>query len=227
MQAAQDAVVKVDQIPVQYRKKNVAEYRSQLKESLVPIDDKIQEIQGRLKEDEKFLGEKTAEELSLELDQAKNEFIRVQTDYRHWLHIREVYQKAKLSLEEDSEIKDVERRFAKNLQLITGGKVVLQSLNGTMDVSITSGTNRLAEEILSEGTRDTIALAFRLAMMEHLFPDGGGLLVLDDPFTEMDPVRTKKACELLQAFADNGNQVIFVTCDKKYSNLMSGNVIQV
>jgi len=94
-----------------------------------------------------------------------------------------------------------------------------------MDVNIRSGENSITYEILSEGTKDTIALAFRLAMLEHLFPNGGGLVVFDDPFTEMDESRTKQACRLVQRFADAGNQVIFVTCDNKYKNLLSGRVV--
>ena len=74
--------------------------------------------------------------------------------------------------------------------------------------------------------KDTISLAFRLAMPEHLFPNGGGLAVFDDPFTEMSPERTKQACRLLEKFAEN-NQVIFITCDDKYRKLLTGNVIQI
>ena len=94
-----------------------------------------------------------------------------------------------------------------------------------MDVDIQSGNNHLTYDILSEGTKDTIGLAFRLAMLEHLFPNGGGLVVFDDPFTEMDEERTKQACHLVQQFADKGNQVIFTTCDNKYRNLLKGTFI--
>jgi uncharacterized protein YhaN len=99
-------------------------------------------------------------------------------------------------------------------------------MDENMDVNITSGENPLKYDILSEGTKDTIALAFRLAMLEHLFPDGGGLVVLDDPFTEMDETRTRQACSLVQKFADAGNQVIFVTCDNKYRKLLTGNFVE-
>ncbi len=35
-----------------------------------------------------------------------------------------------------------------------------------------------------------------------------------------------QACKLVQKFADAGNQVIFVTCDNKYRNMLSGNVVE-
>ena len=66
----------------------------------------------------------------------------------------------------------------------------------------------------------------RLAMLEHLYPEGGGLAVFDDPFTDMDPKRVEQSCKLIEKYAQN-NQVIFVTCDEKYRNYLSGNIISV
>ncbi len=124
-----------------------------------------------------------------------------------------------------SEMKDVELRFSKYLDEITNGRVVLNSLNDRMDVDITSNNSQLDENILSEGTKDTISLAFRLAMMEHVFPNGGGLLVLDDPFTDMDKKRANQACRLVKRFADKGNQVIFTTCNPVIAQKLGGNLI--
>ena len=80
-------------------------------------------------------------------------------------------------------------------------------------------------ELLSEGTKDTVSLAFRLAVIKFLFPDGGGLAVFDDPFTDMDADRRARACELLNEFAKK-NQIIFVTCDKSYADSLNGKVIE-
>jgi exonuclease SbcC len=63
-------------------------------------------------------------------------------------------------------------------------------------------------------------------MLEHLYPNGDGLAVFDDPFTDMDPKRVEESCKLVQKFAEN-NQVIFITCDEKYQNFFKGNVIHV
>lgn len=82
-----------------------------------------------------------------------------------------------------------------------------------MEVQLASGKRELTYDILSEGTRDTISLAFRLAMLEHLYPEGNGLAVFDDPFTDMDVKCQEKSYELIQKFAEK-NQVILVTYDK-------------
>ena len=61
--------------------------------------------------------------------------------------------------------------------------------------------------------------------LKHLFPEGGCVAVFDDPFTDMDPKRTAQACRLIEDFAKD-NQVIFVSCDDKYTQYMNGNVIR-
>ena len=120
---------------------------------------------------------------------------------------------------------DVEKAFAENLTLLSDGGLALTSIDEKLSSTITSGKHLLSADILSDGTKDTISLAFRLAVLEHLYPDGGCVAVFDDPFTDMDPKRTKKACELIQKFAEK-NQVIFVTCDEKYKGLLGGNVVE-
>lgn len=91
---------------------------------------------------------------------------------------------------------------------------------------LASGTRRLTYDTLSDGTKDTIALAFRLAMLEHLFPEGNGLAVFDDPFTDMDPGRVRQACRLVQKFAER-NLVIFTTCDNKYEEIFGNGPVNV
>jgi uncharacterized protein YhaN len=46
------------------------------------------------------------------------------------------------------------------------------------------------------------------------------------PFTDMDPARTAWARKLLRRFAEN-NQIIFVTCDDKYVELLETEAIEV
>ena len=90
-----------------------------------------------------------------------------------------------------------------------------------LNLALYSGDHRLTFETLSEGTKDTVALAFRLAVLEYLYPDGGGLAVFDDPFTDMDADRKTEACNLLKEFSKR-HQVIFLTCSEEYATLLGG-----
>lgn len=123
-------------------------------------------------------------------------------------------------------IEGIEKKFNEYLSVITSGGVKLESMNDKMDVNLSSGVNALTYDILSDGTKDTISLAFRLAMLEQLYPEGEGLAIFDDPFTDMDDERVSQACGLIQKFSER-NQVIFTTCNRKYNDLLSGNKISI
>lgn len=114
--------------------------------------------------------------------------------------------------------------FADHLSAIAGTSLTVDKGDG---LRLCSGSNRLtAGELLSEGTRKTVLLAFRLAVLESFFPEGGGLVVLDDDLLDMDPSRRAQAAKLLHHFAEK-NQVIFTTCDPAIADLLGGNRVTV
>ncbi|SEQ85148.1 DNA repair exonuclease SbcCD ATPase subunit [Lachnospiraceae bacterium NE2001] len=201
-------------------------YESRLKSNIENANEKLDEAVGSLRGHENELGDVDPDDLRNKISDARMELQKLKDDYKRWNHILMVLKITRDNMAGESTMSDVQDKFADYLSVITDGRIVLKFMDENMDVNIQSGGNHMNYEILSEGTKDTIALAFRLAMLDHLFPDGGGLVVFDDPFTEMDEDRTKQACKLVQKFADNGNQVIFVTCDNKYKELLSGNTIE-
>lgn len=217
----------VENIPKKYRDIEDAKvYKETLNSNIEDATNQIEEAKEALSEHEKELGDVAPEDLRTQIDDATIEFHKLKDDCERWNHILAVLKATRENMAGESTMSDVQDRFAEYLSVITDGRINLKSMDENMDVNIQSGNNHMTYEILSEGTKDTIALAFRLAILEHLFPDGGGLVVFDDPFTEMDENRTEQACKLVQKFADAGNQVIFVTCDNKYKNMLSGNIVE-
>lgn len=215
-------------IPEKYLKlTDLDEYKSYLNSNIDNANYNIKEAEAVLREDERKLGDVALDDLRIYIDDAALELQRHKDEYERWKHILEVLENTRENMAGESTMPDVKERFARYLSVITEGRIVLQSMDDNMDINIYSGNNPIKYAILSEGTKDTIALAFRLAILEHLFPEGGGLVVFDDPFTEMDESRTRQACRLVQKFADTGNQVIFVTCDNKYRQLLSGKLIEI
>ena len=65
-----------------------------------------------------------------------------------------------------------------------------------------------------------------IAVLDHLFPDGGGLIVLDDPLNDMDTDRIERSCRLIVESAKR-HQIIFLTCREDYAELLGGNVIHI
>jgi len=77
-------------------------------------------------------------------------------------------------------------------------------------------------EELSHGTREQVALAMRLAMAQILATDHDGCLplLLDDAFTHADKDRIQKLQRLLYRAAENGLQILLLTCHpENYSGL--------
>ena len=63
----------------------------------------------------------------------------------------------------------------------------------------------------SVGIQDMMSIAMRLALSDALFENEAPMLILDDPFVNLDDSRLKKALELLDLLA-NHRQIIYLTC---------------
>lgn len=143
----------------------------------------------------------------------------------HWLQIQQVFyaQKEKLNT---NPMQDIAQSFSRYLGLISGGRVSSEFPEADKLVMQVYSNERLLDyNKLSEGTKETVSLAFRLAVLDHLFPNGG-LIVLDDPFTDMDAERAAAGCVLLKECAKR-HQVIFLTCREEYLDMLQGNVIRI
>ena len=174
---------------------------------------------------ESKLDGRSVDELEEELKDKEKRFNSKFEDYQHWKHIQEVFEIVKNS-GSNAAIEDINDKFQKYLSLISDDGIELTSIDKNMNATMVSGNSELTYNILSEGTKDTVYLAFRLAMLEHLFPDGSGLAIFDDPFTDMDEKRRKNSADLIKAFAKN-NQVILMTCDTSVRDLFEdANVIE-
>lgn len=160
------------------------------------------------------------------VDGACRVFDECKTLLGHWLHIREVFLVQKENIN-NNPMQNLADRFAHYLNAISGGSVSSEFPEGDkLNMHIYSSNSLLNYGKLSEGTKDTVSLAFRLAVLDHLFPNGGGVIVFDDPFTDMDAERTAQSCALLQECAKH-HQVIFLTCKEEYITTLQGNRIDI
>lgn len=161
-------------------------------------------------------------------EKAEEELETKKAELKHWLHIKEVVVELKNSINANP-MDDVADSFKKYLGIITDGKISTEfddKEDGNVNVSVYTSDKSVDFDKLSEGSKETVALAFRLAVFDHLFPDGDGVIVFDDPFVNMDADRTEKSIELIKGFAKK-NQVIFLTCKEEYKTLLQGNRIDI
>ncbi len=82
------------------------------------------------------------------------------------------------------------------------------------------GGPQLAYELLSQGTRDVVALALRLALAETALGDADAPLLLDDPLVDMDPRRRQAAASAIVSYA-RSRQVLLFTCHPEHAALFS------
>lgn len=220
----------VQDVPKEFQQiDDLEKYEVDITNEIESKDKQLENYRKQMSEAERsigVLGDTSVEECLEQLSEAEADFEKEKMVYKRWKHINEIFQQSK-NLMQENPMGDIEKNFRENLSVISNGGVSISSFDEKqMRAELSSGNNMLNYEILSEGTKDTISLAFRLAMLKHLFPEGGGLAVFDDPFTDMDPWRVEQSCKLLQGYAEK-NQLIFITCDPKYQEMLSGNVISV
>ena len=153
-----------------------------------------------------------------EIAEIEHELETEKREGRRWYEIQKRLMQVK-SEASQMDVTSLKDNFTRYLHMLTSERVSVDDLSSTLELTLASDDNLLNETILSNGTRETIELAFRLAMLDELFPDGDGFAVFDDSLVNMDPDRTRKACEALKEFAKK-NQVIFVTCHPEYVELL-------
>ncbi|MCD4713213.1 MAG: AAA family ATPase [Clostridiales bacterium] len=119
----------------------------------------------------------------------------------------------------------LERSFMRNLSMITQNRYDFIDLNERLDVAIGNKDKMLPTKLLSSGTLDSVALAFRLAIIDELGGDTQKLTVLDDCLVNMDEDRQKKAIDMIKNHAER-HQVIFVTCHNWVAEMLGGNTIE-
>ncbi len=228
LKRAKEAISKTEDIPDECLNiSNPAEHLEKLKEDYeeaqktlgTAIEDKTEATRdlGNYKKDLSVDPEENYEK-------AKRGFEEQKELLKHWKHIEEMFRSLKGDIN-DNPMQDVADSFTHYLNVISDGKVSSEFPKADkLDMNIYSDNKLLDYGKLSEGTKETVSLAFRLAVLDHLFPDGGGVIVFDDSFANMDAERVAQSCQLIKECAKR-HQIIFLTCREEYLEMLNGNKI--
>ncbi len=224
-----DALADIKEIPVEYI--DISDFGAYL--------DKLEAELNRLREERNDLLEKKGKaggtleaylkehsDYAEKVEETERIFNEKKALLGHWLHIAEVFGRLKEDFK-NNPMQDISNSFTRYLGVISGGRISSDFPDTEkLNMNIYSSDRLMDYAKLSEGTKETVSLAFRLAVLDHLFPDGGGVIVFDDPFTDMDADRTAQSCELIKECAKR-HQVIFLTCKEEYVGMLGGNEIRV
>lgn len=116
------------------------------------------------------------------------------------------------------------KSFGSYLSEITDKRYKIDELDDKFNLKLTNPQGEISIDLLSAGTYDSVALALRFALLELIFADDSGFLILDDCLVDLDKDRKKEAIKLIKKLAKK-HQVIFTTCDEDTAKLLDGNLI--
>lgn len=112
----------------------------------------------------------------------------------------------------------------KYLALLTGNKYSQIKMSDTIPESISDGSKTLVTKLLSQGTKDILALAIRLSMADYFLKEDKGFILMDDPLINLDPERQQFTASCLENYATE-KQVLIFTCQPAHVGLFAGNKI--
>lgn len=104
------------------------------------------------------------------------------------------------------------KKYSEILNIPIDGFMIDEKLDIILE---TVGAGRVRESF-SLGTRDMIDIAMRLSLGEALFGGRPPVLILDDPFVNLDDGRVKEALGLLEKLSEN-RQIVYLTCHSSRS----------
>ena len=195
-----------------------------LKEESGNLDEEVLRLRTLHLEAKNNLSDETYEELKKSSIEAQRNFEKNLNRGIKLLKIQKVFFQVKEDLEMDP-MESLVKEFKKVLSTITLGKYDNSSIDETFEIELLKNGNKVPLELLSAGTYDSVALAFRFAILKHLFEENSGYVVLDDCLVDLDPMRKKEAVALIQEFGKE-NQIIFTTCDPTTAQMLGGNIIE-
>ncbi len=105
--------------------------------------------------------------------------------------------------------------FSKYLKALVGKDAPESVMNTEFEVQLRDGGKTHAMESFSRGWRDAVRFCVRLSLADALYADGEApLLLLDDPFVNLDDRRLAAAKKLLDALASE-YQILYMVCRKE------------
>jgi len=153
----------------------------------------------------------SSEELQKLREEAESEFERINSRAETLARVREKSLELIESIDSDT-YKGLETSFVKWLKLMVGDRFATIDMDSDMPTAFkTKEATSLTYSLLSHGTKDTVALAWRFSLSEKFLADKPGFIILDDPMVDIDPERRKEVVKAIKEFSEQ-HQTIVMTC---------------
>lgn len=199
-------------------------YVETLNQEIREFDVKIASIKVEKAELEGRAPETSSEELKRILAEAKENFKRVRKEGETLARVRDKTHRLLESMDAGT-FQGLETKFSYWLNRMTGDRFSTISLDEDLpEQFVTNDGGLLTYELLSHGTKDVVALAWRFALTDHFLQENFGFIILDDPMVDMDPKRRDSASKAIEEYS-NKQQILVLTCHPEHSDGLKGEII--
>lgn len=188
----------------------------QLDKTIQQLKDQVFEKKQERMQLEAEAPDTTSEELQKLLEEAAAEFERINKRAETLGRVRQKSLELIESLDSDT-YQGLETSFVKWLEIMVGDRFSTVDMDSDLPTAFkTQEATELTYNLLSHGTKDTVALAWRFALCEKFLPEGNGFVILDDPMVDIDPERRKDVVKAINTFAEQ-YQTIVMTCHPEHA----------
>ncbi|MBQ2923801.1 MAG: AAA family ATPase [Tyzzerella sp.] len=163
----------------------------------------IEQLQAQLEE---------WEENKLRLEELNDIQAKEQEKYNHILKVQEYLAKAKESITNRYAAPILES-FSKYYEMITSASAEEFHIDANTNITETKQGKQRETNTQSSGYRDLIGICLRVALVDAMYKEEAPVLIMDDPFTNLDDEKIQKAKKFLEFVAEK-YQVIYFTCSE-------------
>ena len=155
------------------------------------------------------------EEHRLRLEELRNIQVQEQQKYHHILKVQEYLVKAKESITNRYSAPRL-KSFCEYYGMITKKSVEQFHIDANINITKNEQGKQREMSTLSSGYRDLIGICLRVALVDAMYQEERPILIMDDPFTNLDDAKMKEAKNFLEYVAKR-YQVIYFTCSSERS----------
>ena len=157
----------------------------------------------------------TKRDYERELEMNRNELSKLDARLRILEKTRDLLEQARDSLS-GRYMKKMEKAFSAYLAELQSGEHI--SIDKDLNVYVEGAGSTYGSEYLSEGYKDIVNFCIRMALVDAMFETEQPVLILDDPFVNLDKDKIANALRVV-GLAARDKQVIYFTCHESRGHL--------
>jgi uncharacterized protein YhaN len=105
----------------------------------------------------------------------------------------------------------MEQNFKKYIGMLTNAGTDAYYLDANANITKEEHGHQRDTRLLSAGYQDLIGFCLRISFVDAMFQAEKPFLILDDPFVNLDPVKTECGMKLLDQISSD-YQIVYFTC---------------